>query len=149
MNGELKSIVYKGHRYWYEHRLAKNNVDICLGTKDPEKYCNGFFLYSDKDPGSGKEFVVVKTDNPDPHWAKNGGKPLKFAHIKEGDVVTRMLGGEGGVPMQLIVGHVDAEMIYIGKPDDGGWKFRRENGAEVDEDLGWDGIKTTGSILRL
>jgi len=116
MNEELKSIVYKGHRYWYEHRLAKNNVDICLGTKDPEKYCNGFFLYSDKDPGSGKEFVVVKTDNPDPHWAKNGGKPLKFAHIKEGD---------------------------------GGWKFRRENGAEVDEDLGWDGIKTTGSILRL
>lgn len=147
MNEELKSIVYKGYRYWYEHRPAKHRVDTCLATKDPEKYCNGFYLYSDKDPGSGKEFVVVKTDNPDPFWAQNGGKPLKFAHVKEGDVVTRMLAGT--IPMELVVGHVDAEMIYIGKPGEGGWKFRRENGAEVDEDLGWDGIKNTGSLLRL
>jgi len=62
---EEKFIEFEGFKYWYEYKLAKNNVDICLGTKDPEKYCNGLYLYSDKDPGSGKEFVVTKTNNPD------------------------------------------------------------------------------------
>lgn len=68
---DLKFIDYKGHRYWYEQRPAKHRVDICLATKNPEKYCNGFYLYSDKDPGSGLCFVVVKTDNPNPNWMEN------------------------------------------------------------------------------
>lgn len=68
---ELKFIDYKGYRYWYEQRPAKHRVDICLATKDPEKYCNGFYLYSDKDPGSGLCFVVVKTDNQNPNWMEN------------------------------------------------------------------------------
>lgn len=71
---------------------------------------------------------------------------MKFGHIKEGDVVTRMLAGT--IPMELVVGHVDETMIYIGKPGEGGWKFRRDNGAEVDEDLGWDGINLTGSYIK-
>jgi hypothetical protein len=69
----------------------------------------------------------------------------KFDHIKEGDVVTRMLAGT--IPMKLNVGFVDEKMIYIGKPGEGGWKFLRSNGAEVDEDLGWDGVNVTGSYL--
>jgi hypothetical protein len=62
---EQNSIIFEGHQYWYEYKLARNRVDICLGTKDPKAYCNGYYLYSDKDPGSGVEFVVVKTTNPD------------------------------------------------------------------------------------
>ena len=68
---EEKFIDFNGFRYWYEHRKAKHRVDICLGTKNPEEYCNGFFLYSDKDPGSGKEFVVTKTNNPSLNWMGN------------------------------------------------------------------------------
>lgn len=57
-------IRYNGYYYLYEYRLAKHGKDICLATKDPNKYCNGIFLYSDKDAGNGKEFVVVLTDDP-------------------------------------------------------------------------------------
>lgn len=68
-----------------------------------------------------------------------------FDHIKAGDKVTRMLGGK--IPMEMRVTEVDDAFIYIGpRPD--GWKFRRDNGAEVDEVLGWDGIHITGSYLE-
>ena len=60
----MKAIIHNGNKYWYEYRLARHKIDFCLGTTDPEKYCNGYFLYSDKDPGSGKEFVVLKTTDP-------------------------------------------------------------------------------------
>ena len=66
-----KFIDYKGFRYYYEYKIAESGVDICLATKDPKEYCNGFYLYSDKDPGDGKEFVVIATDNPDPDWFVN------------------------------------------------------------------------------
>jgi hypothetical protein len=66
----MKFIEYKGYKYWYEYKLAKDRVDICLATKDPKKYCNGFYLYSTKDPGSGKAYVVVKTNNPNPNWSE-------------------------------------------------------------------------------
>ena len=61
---QINFIDYEGHRYWYEYKLAKDQIDICLATKDPNKYCNGVFLYSTKDAGDGKEFVIVKTSNP-------------------------------------------------------------------------------------
>jgi hypothetical protein len=64
MNTEPKHIDFNGYRYWYEYKLARHKVDICLATTNPEEYCNGVFLYSDKDPGSGMEFVVVKTNDP-------------------------------------------------------------------------------------
>jgi hypothetical protein len=67
----LESIEYKGHKYWYEHRLAKDRQDICLGTYDPKSYCNGFYQYSTKDPGDGLAFVVVATDNPAINWYEN------------------------------------------------------------------------------
>lgn len=71
MNNTQEHIEYKGYKYWYEYRLAKHRVDICLATQDPSKYCNGFYQYSDKDPGSGKAFVVTKTDNPNTNWMEN------------------------------------------------------------------------------
>lgn len=60
----LPFIDYRGFRYWYDHRSAKDRIDICLATTNPTQYCNGFYLYSTKDPGDGLAFVVVKTNNP-------------------------------------------------------------------------------------
>lgn len=62
---ELNYIDFNGHRYWYEYKLARDRVDICLATTNPNDYCNGYFLYSTKDPGTGMEYVIVKTDNPE------------------------------------------------------------------------------------
>lgn len=61
---KIGRITWEGYWYEYEYRLAKDREDICLATKDPEKYCNGTFLYSTKDPGDGKEFVVTDTNEP-------------------------------------------------------------------------------------
>jgi hypothetical protein len=58
----METINYKGHDYYYEYRLAKGR-ELCLATKDPQEYCNGWFAYSSKDPGSGMEFVIVDTTN--------------------------------------------------------------------------------------
>ncbi len=58
----MQTITQKNIKYFYEHKSAKNG-DICLATKDPTKYCNGIYKYSDKDPGSGKKFVVIKQVN--------------------------------------------------------------------------------------
>ena len=55
---EINSIFYKGKQYFYEQRLARNG-ETCLATKDPKKYCNGFFTYSSKDPGDGVAFVLL------------------------------------------------------------------------------------------
>lgn len=57
-------IDWNGYRYWYVHRLGKDHLDICLGTEDPKKYCNGLYLFSRKDPGDGMAFVVVYTTDP-------------------------------------------------------------------------------------
>jgi hypothetical protein len=65
---ELEYIDYEGYRYWYEYKGAKDRVDMCLATKDPKRYCNGFYLYSTKDPGNGFAFVVVKHNNPNLDW---------------------------------------------------------------------------------
>jgi hypothetical protein len=66
----LDHIDYNGYRYVYERRLAKNG-EICLGTKDPKKYCNGFFHFSSKDPGGGFAFVVITHNNPNEKWYEN------------------------------------------------------------------------------
>jgi hypothetical protein len=47
----LDHIDYEGYRYCYEKRPGKNG-EICLATKDPKKYCNGFYSFSSKDPGN-------------------------------------------------------------------------------------------------
>ena len=64
-----------------------------------------------------------------------------FEHIREGDHILRLVGGK--IPMRMLVQRVDEEFIYCA----GGWKFRRDTGGEVDEDLEWDGVKRTGSKL--
>jgi hypothetical protein len=61
---ESDFIDFGGYRYWYQYKLGVDRQSICLGTKDPKKYCNGLYLYSTKDPGDGMAFVVVKTDDP-------------------------------------------------------------------------------------
>jgi hypothetical protein len=60
----MEKIEHEGYVYYYEYRPAKNKVDLCLATKNPKEYCNGWYLYSDKDPGSSKCFVIIKTNNP-------------------------------------------------------------------------------------
>ena len=69
--------------------------------------------------------------------------------LKVGDVVTRLLAGE--IPVKITITSVDDEFIHANPfgPNEEGWKFRRSNGAEVDEELGWDGITMTGSYLIL
>jgi hypothetical protein len=66
----LDHIDYEGNRYVYEKRLAKNG-EICLATKNPQQYCNGFYSFSSKDPGSGIAFVVVAHNNPNENWYEN------------------------------------------------------------------------------
>ena len=60
----LEFITYEGYKYFFEHKLAKHKIDMCLATKNPHEYCNGVYMYSDKDPGDGMAFVIVTTDNP-------------------------------------------------------------------------------------
>lgn len=59
--------------------------------------------------------------------------------LKPGDVVTRMLGGT--VPMHLKVSKVET-LIHCGP-----WTFSRNNGAEIDEGLGWTETRT-GSFIK-
>lgn len=59
---KFRFVDFEGCRYWYEYRLA-NKGEICLATEDPEKYCNGVYAYSPKDPGNGKAFVVLLSNN--------------------------------------------------------------------------------------
>lgn len=58
-----------------------------------------------------------------------------------GDPVVRWLAG--AIPMPLVVTRVRRGLITCGH-----WKFNRETGGEVDEDLGWDGKGVTGSYIR-
>lgn len=70
---------------------------------------------------------------------------MSFRDIKPGEEVVRMLGGM--VKMTLLVDHVDDNFIYVGF-EKGGWKFCRDTGAEVDEELGWGPqFGVTGSFL--
>lgn len=67
-------------------------------------------------------------------------KTLK--ELAPGDPVTRFLSSDR-IPMALKVTKVDDKLIHCGP-----WTFNKENGAEVDEDLGWDGVNVTGSFIR-
>jgi len=61
--------------------------------------------------------------------------------IQVGDTVTRLLAGE--IPMPLKVTGVTEDRIYCGP-----WEFSRKNGAEIDEEMGWD-EQNTGSFIKL
>ncbi len=60
----MGTLEWKGYWFKYEHKLARHGIDICLATTNPEKYCNGYYQYSRKDLGSGKEYVIVNTNDP-------------------------------------------------------------------------------------
>lgn len=60
------TIIHDGFRYDYEFKLASEK-EICLATNEPKEYCNGLYRYSSKDPGNGKAYVVISTDNPE-YW---------------------------------------------------------------------------------
>ena len=64
---------------------------------------------------------------------------MNFEDVKVGDTVIRNL---CGLHMLMTVTEVDEKLIHCGP-----WTFSRLNGAEVDEDLGWDGVTVTGSYL--
>jgi hypothetical protein len=73
-----------------------------------------------------------------------------FRQVKVGDVVTRRLAADGPT-MQLKVTGVNDDYIFCGRVGEG-WKFDRDYGYEVDEDLGWGmplagGRMITGSYL--
>lgn len=65
--------------------------------------------------------------------------PQQLEAIKVGDVVTRLLGGI--VSVDLKVSAID-DLIHCGP-----WTFHKQTGAEVDLELGWDGVTKTGSVL--
>ncbi|MFW6243424.1 MAG: hypothetical protein ACOC2W_04625 [bacterium] len=62
---KINNIRCDGFWYEYTQELALNKVDFCLATKNPEEYCNGYYIYSSKDPGSGVEFIIINTNNPE------------------------------------------------------------------------------------
>jgi hypothetical protein len=66
-----------------------------------------------------------------------------FREVTVGDSVTRLLGGS--MAMALVVTAVDDRFIYCGED---GWKFDRDSGVEVDEEIGWGPqFGLTGSFL--
>lgn len=61
--------------------------------------------------------------------------------IKVGDTVTRILAGEIRMPLKVTA--ITETRIICGP-----WEFDKNTGGEIDEDLGWDGIIHTGSVLE-
>jgi hypothetical protein len=66
----------------------------------------------------------------------------KLDKVQVGDSVERLIGGVGGAVMTLKVTGVTKDRIYCGP-----WEFSRKNGAEIDEDMGWD-EQATGSFIK-
>jgi hypothetical protein len=85
-----------------------------------------------------------------------------FRNVKIGDRVKRVM-GLGGPIMELVVTGLTDDLILCGTGSPevpighdmrnfNGWKFNRDQGYEVDEELGWgvprnDGMRT-GSYLQ-
>lgn len=67
-------------------------------------------------------------------------KQLK--NLKVGDVVTRYISSKR-LPNKLKVTKITDSLIFCGP-----WKFDKETGAEIDEDLGWDKYNT-GSVIEI
>ncbi len=94
---------------------------------------------------------------------------MYLKEVKVGDELTRILGAfsihpdiffeyneslGNPISLQVMVGYATDKIIKVGSKDgiipwQDGWTFNRENGAEIDEDLGWDGITKTGSFIKL
>lgn len=75
---------------------------------------------------------------------------VDLSDVKVGDRMIRLLGGV--VPVEVIVGIVNETTFKVGSADgvisvEDGWTFSKKTGAEIDEDLGWDGETHTGSFI--
>lgn len=86
------------------------------------------------------------------HLKVSPQRTIKLQTIKVGDRVRRLLAGT--VRMELIVGEVTETTIKCMSADgainlENGWTFSRQTGAEIDEELGWDGFTHTGSFLEV
>jgi hypothetical protein len=64
LKSERGLVELDGFRYWFKYIVAKEG-DMCLDTDDPMTHCNGFYAYSTNDPGNGRAFVIMETDDPD------------------------------------------------------------------------------------
>jgi hypothetical protein len=67
---------------------------------------------------------------------------VHLADAQPGDVVTRLLGE--AIEMSLYVTEVTATLIVCGD-----WTFSKENGAEIDEFLGWNEKQTGSRITKI
>lgn len=87
--------------------------------------------------------------------ASTGGGWLYL--LQPGSRVTRMLGGVGGIAMEMEVTGISNDLITCaavrhtkdGTPYlvHGNWTFSIVTGAEVDDSLGWSAFGPTGSFL--
>jgi hypothetical protein len=73
-----------------------------------------------------------------------------FHHLKIGDKVLRLLGGEVEMPLEVTQIKEKERIVVCGAPEmpGGFWEFDMQTGAEIDDDLQW-GPKygATGSFL--
>jgi len=68
------------------------------------------------------------------------GEEKTLDQVQVGDEVIRTVGDS--LPMAIKVTGVSKDRIYCGP-----WEFSRKNGAEIDEELGWDEFET-GSFIK-
>jgi len=64
---------------------------------------------------------------------------MSLQDVKPGDIVTRNL---CGAKMRLKITDITGDVISCGP-----WTFSKTTGAEIDEELGWDGKTMSGSYI--
>lgn len=65
---------------------------------------------------------------------------VTWTKVQKGDTVIRWMGGEMFLPLKVT--DVDEKLIRCGD-----WTFSRENGAEIDPELGWDETRTGSRLV--
>lgn len=121
-----------GHPY---RVIDENEFDVMTGPND----------YWEKARFDSEKPLTLRgigpfTDNP--RIYRVAKIPDSIAALKVGDKVIRYLAGS--VRMDLEITAIDEKGIHCGD-----WLFHPLTGAEIDEDLSWDGISTTGSYIEI
>lgn len=57
------AVMKDDHIYWYEYRLARPGMSVCLFTEDPTIAHGGLYLYKGGDTENGWAHVITKTTN--------------------------------------------------------------------------------------
>ena len=122
----LTHIGYKG-RYCYSNRMDAKYALFRYDnlSKDP---IGPWIKY--KGEGGERSNMFINKDKQE------------FENLKPGDTVIRLISGI--IPMELTVDKIENRIIYCNS-----YLFNQDTGAEIDKDLGWDGITQTGSCLKL